>query len=101
MCPTPDANQPSNKITFPRLTPDPSRLKTLAQNNPRTSTAWACPSAAPSTCTPPWDTTLFPNNAADDQVVFVDAKNNTMNPQEYWSSGVVASPCTARTKASL
>src|SRR5918995_1525596 len=81
VCPTPDANQPSNKITFPfpRLTPDPSRLKTLAQNNPRTSTAWACPSAAPSTCTPPWDTTLFPNNAADDQVVFVDAKNNTLN----------------------
>ena len=81
VCPTPFATQPSNKITypFPRLTPDPSRLKRLAQNNPHTSTDWACPSAAPSTCTPPWGTTLFPTNAADNQVVFVDAKNNTLN----------------------
>ena len=81
VCPTPLATQPSDKITypFPRLTPDPSRLKGLAQTNPRTSTDWACPSAAPSTCTPPWGTTLFSNNAADDQVVFVDAKNNTLN----------------------
>ena len=79
-CPTPSATQPSDKITFPfpRVRPDPSRLKTLVQNNPRTNTFWACPSAAPSTCTPPWGTTLFPTSAANNQVVFVDAKNNNL-----------------------
>lgn len=78
-CPTPSTTQPSNKITFPfpRVRPDPSRLKTLAQNNPRTNTFWGCPTPS-STCTPPWGTTLFPTSAANEQVVFVDAKNNNL-----------------------
>jgi hypothetical protein len=76
VCPTPSSTQPSDKITypFPRVTPNASNLK----NRPGTK-YWACPSAAPSTCSPPWDTTLFPPSAPDDQVVFVDAKGNNLN----------------------
>jgi hypothetical protein len=75
VCPTPLATQPSDTITypFPRVRPNASSLK----NRPGTK-YWACPSAAPSTCTPPWSTTLFPSSAPDDQVVFIDAKNNNL-----------------------
>ena len=76
VCPTPLATQPSDTITypFPRVRPNASNLK----NRPGTK-YYACPSAAPSTCSPPWDTTLFPPSAPNNQVVFIDAKGNTLN----------------------
>ncbi|MDP9437889.1 MAG: hypothetical protein M3P49_03955 [Actinomycetota bacterium] len=88
VCPTPSSSQPSNKITypFPRLKPDASRLKTLASNNTGGNKYWACPSPAPSSCSPPWDT-LFPNSADADKVVFVDAKSNNLQ-LDLGNSGV-------------
>lgn len=79
VCPTPLATQPANTITypFPRLTPDASRLKTLAMAHPGGSTYYACPTGAPSTCTPPWST-LYPTGGDADKVVFIDAKKNDL-----------------------
>jgi hypothetical protein len=92
VCPTPLATQPSNTITypFPRVTPNASYLK----NRPGTK-YYACPSAAPSTCTPPWGTTLFPTSAPDDQVVFVDAKGNnlTLDNGNNLSKGILVVWC--------